>query len=217
MRLRRTVVGLVLVGLIAGGFTARASADPIVPGGPEVPAVPGAPAIGIPQIDPQNPQIPALPYVPIPEEAMPLTGLLSPAIPPVCMASYLLPLAGIVAMTAVFDQAGVDEPPVPPSFINPLFSPVTTACVSVPFPTISSCGPDAQFTEQLNALGAQLPDAGDALGLGTIAPFDTVPAPFASVVIELMSIQTLVETYALSGAASPVNVADAVSDQLGCS
>ncbi|MEY2467897.1 MAG: hypothetical protein QOF21_595 [Actinomycetota bacterium] len=214
MRLRRTVVGLALVGLIAGGFTARASADPIVPGGPDIP---GVPTIGVPDIDPQNPQIPQLPYVPIPEQAMPLTGLLSPAIPPVCTASYLLPLAGIVALTAVFDQAGIDEPPVPPSFINPLFGPVTTACVAVPFPTISSCGPDAQFTAQLNALGAQLPDAGDALGLGTIAPFDTVPAPFASVVIELMSIQTVIETFALGGAASPVNFADAVSDQLGCS
>ena len=209
MRLRHLLVGVVLLGMFSAGLAVRAyAAAPSLP----IPI----PEVGVPPFDPQHPQIPPLPYIPIPPQLYGLTGLISPVEPVVCNVSYLGPLAGIVALTAVFNQLP-QQPPIPPSFLAPLFGPVTTACVLAAFPTITSCGPDAQITAQLHTIGNSLPNAGDAAGLGTIDPFATVPAPFASVVVELFSIQHAIETYALSGKPSPVNFGDAVSDQLGCS
>jgi hypothetical protein len=127
-----------------------------------------------------------------------------------CQASYLGPLAGIVALTALFDAAGV-EPPVKPSFLGPLFGPVLTACVLAPFPTVNSCGPDGSITSQLSTL-PPLPAAGP---LPAVDPFASVPAPFASVVVMLKAIQTDVAHYAYADSWSP-KFANRVAKQLGC-
>ncbi len=185
MRVRRFVVGVLLLGLFSGGLARQAAAEPLAPGLPDIPL----PGVGVPSIDPNNPQLPSLPFIPIPAEVMPFTGLISPVTPVLCTLSYLAPLAGAVAMTAIFQQLPV-QPPVPPSFLSPLFGPVITACVIALFPDFKSCGPDADITAALATVGGSVPDPGVG-AVPAVDPFATVPAPFASIVNEVQSIQNL--------------------------
>lgn len=220
MRARRLVIGLVLTGLLLGGSALPATAllgiptpPPPTPGQLQALAtslVPATPTVVPPEVNPDNPQLPNLPFVPIPAGLQPALGILSPTTVITCQVSYLGPLIGIVAVTAIFDAAGVD-PPVQPSFLGPVWGPVTTACVLAPFPTYTSCGPDGTISEQLAGLPA-LPGAGP---VPVPDPFSLLPAPFASVVVLLNAIQFDIEHYLYNGAPSP-DFADRVADQLSC-
>ena len=205
MGLRRLVVGLLMVATLTCGLAVKAQAQ-VVPGAPDIP-IPGVPAI-----DPSNPQIPPLPYVPIPEQLLVVTGLLSPVVPAFCQASYLGPLLSVVALTAVFKTLGV-APPVAPSFLNPLFGPLFTACVLAPNPTYFSCGPDAQITAAVGQVSDAVPSTGPAGP--PPRPFDTIPGPFATVVAALYAVDAFIAN--VSGAPSPLGFGDTVSTQLVCS
>jgi hypothetical protein len=171
--------------------------------------VPATPTVVPPTINPDDPQIPYLPYVAIPPGLTTAMGALSPTTVVTCQVAYLGPLVGLVAITAAFDAAGVD-PPVKPSFLNPLFGPVTTACVAAPFPQYTSCGPDGQITDAINGLPA-LPAAGPV----SVDPFSLLPAPFASLVVVIASLDKDVAHYAYSDTIKP-KLSKKVAKQLTC-
>jgi hypothetical protein len=171
--------------------------------------IPATPTVTPPDIDPQNPQIPNLPYVAAPPGLVPVLGALSPTTVVTCQAAYLGPLVGIVAITAAFDAAGV-EPPVQPSFINPLFQPVTTACVIAPFPKWTACGPDSDISERIAGLPA-LPAAGPV----SLDPFSLLPTPFASLMVVLASIENDVSHYLYQGKLK-TKVTNKLAKQLTC-
>jgi hypothetical protein len=217
MRVRRLIVGLTLVGVVLGGLAPGASAA----GGPTVPTpeeiqrdiasiIPAPPQIGVPDIDPQHPQIPALPYVAIPPGLQPAFGILSPLGVPLCQAGYLGPLAGVVALTAVF-AALPQEPPVAPSFISPLFGPVNTLCVLGGFPKYKTCGVDTQINDALKN-GPELPSVGGI----SVDVFSMVPAPFATVIGVIAAVEVDIQDYVLNGTPPP-DLVQPLVDQIGCS
>jgi hypothetical protein len=171
--------------------------------------LPATPSVIVPTVNPDNPQLPNIPAAPLPPGLSPALGVLSPTTIATCQASYLGPIVGIVAMTAILDAAGIE--PVKPSFLGPLFGPVTNACVLAPFPVYTSCGPDSTVTEQLASLPA-LPAVGP---LPVPDPFTLFPAPLAAVVVVLNAIQADVAHYAYGGAPS-LKFADRVAKQLDC-
>jgi hypothetical protein len=201
MRNRRFVVGLVLTGLLFGAGALPAKAVLGVPAPPTptpqsvealaktfVPARPNIILPGVP--DPNHVTFPPVPYVAPPAGAGPALGVLSPTTVLTCQVAYLGPLGGIVLMTVVMDQLG--QHPVAPGFLNPAFSPAVTLCVAAPSPTVSSCGPDGTITDALANHPAVPALPG---GVPTVDPFATVPAPFASVVVEIGAVQYDVEHY----------------------
>jgi len=223
MRVRRFIVGLTLIGAVLSGLATSAFAAEEPPAaGPNVPTpadvqaaikslIPAPPTIGVPQFDPNDPQLPSLPYVEVPPGLHPALGILSPLGVTVCQAGYLGPLVGVVALTAVF-AALPQEPPVAPSFINPLFSPFNTVCVLAPFPKYKTCGADAQINEVLES---GLPDIPSVGGL-SVDVFSMVPAPFATVIGTLAAIQTDIQAYVLNNAAPP-DITGPIVEQVGCS
>lgn len=222
MRVRRFIVGLTLVGVVLSGLTTSAFAaeEPATPGFnvPTAEDVQAAieslmlkpPTIGVPQFDPNDPQLPALPFVEVPPGLHPALGVLSPLGVSICQLGYLGPLVGVVALTAVF-AALQTEPPVAPSFINPLFSPFNTVCVLAPFPQYKTCGPDTQINELLESGLPEVPSVG---GL-SVDVFSLVPAPFASVIGTLAAIQTDIQAYVLNNG-TPPDLTGPLVEQLGC-
>jgi hypothetical protein len=221
MRKSRIVIGLTFTALALLGTALPASAKSVV--GVEVPPVPkpahiqalvlslvpATPTVTPPDIDPQNPELPNLPYVAVPPGLQPAMGVLSPTTVVSCQAAYLGPLVGIVAVTAVFDAAGI-EPPIKPSFLNPLFQVATTACVAAPFPKYTACGPDTDISNRINNLPA-LPAAGPV----SVDPFSLLPEPFASLVVVLASIEGDVSHYLYQGKLKP-KVSNNLAKQLTC-
>ena len=197
MRNRRFVIGLLLTGLLFAGGALPAQAKTVI-GIPTPPKptvghteklvqsmVPATPAIIVPGVpDPNHLELPILPYVAIPPGLRPLLGVLSPTSVVTCQLAYLGPLGAIVALSKVMDTAG--QHPFSPSFLSPAFGPVSTICTAAAFPTVSSCGPDASITQAL----ANHPDVPSVPGgLPAVDPFATVPAPFASLVVEIGAVQ----------------------------
>lgn len=221
MRNRRFLIGLGLtVALLAvGALPARALLG--VPT-PPVPSpgqlqntvkslVPQQPTIVMPTVpDPNNLQFPVLPYVAVPSGARPALGVLSPTNVVTCQASYLGPLAAIVALSKVMDTVG--QHPLSPSFLSPAFGPVSTICTASAFPTVTSCGPDATITD---ALGdhPELPSVPG--GLPSVDPFATVPAPFASLVVEIGAVQYDIEHYVYNDS-TKLPLRNKVYNQLEC-
>ncbi|MEY2419527.1 MAG: hypothetical protein QOG90_2207 [Actinomycetota bacterium] len=207
MRNRRFVVGLVLTGLLLGAGALPAKALLGVPT-PPVPSpgqlqstvkslVPAKPTVIVPTVpDPNHLALPILPYVAIPDGARPALGVLSPTAVVTCQVAYLGPLGGIVALSKVMDTLG--QHPVSPSFFSPAFGPVSTICTASAFPTVSSCGPDGTITDAL----ADHPEV-PALpgGVPTVDPFATVPAPFASLVVEIGAVQYDIAHYVYNDSA----------------
>ena len=221
MRNRRIVIGLAftVAALLGTALPAHAKAVlgvqlPPAPNPAQLQAliqslIPEAPTVTPPDIDPQNPEIPNLPYVAVPPGLTPAMGLLSPTTVVSCQAAYLGPLVGIVAVTAAFDAAGI-EPPIKPSFLNPIFQVLTTACVAAPFPKYTSCGPDAQLSGAIADLPA-LPAAGPV----SVDPFSLLPAPFASLVVLLAAVEGDVSHYVYQGKLKP-KISNNVAKQLTC-
>ena len=219
---KRFVLGLAFTALMVLGTALPASAKSVV--GVEVPAVPtpakiqtlvrsmipAAPSVAVPDIDPQNPQLPTLPYVAVPPGLQPLLGVAAPSTVVTCTASYLGPLVGIVAITAAMDAVPADLP-IQPSFINPLMSLFTTACVLAPYPEIATCGPDGNIQKQLTS-APTLPAAGP---VPSVDPFAFVPAPFASVVVIAQAIEKAVDHYLYNDAIKP-KLTNKVAKQLTC-
>ncbi|HVT78820.1 MAG TPA: hypothetical protein VHD87_17395, partial [Acidimicrobiales bacterium] len=153
--------------------------------------IPPKPAIVVPSApNPHNLQLPVLPVVFVPNGLRPALGVLGPTGVVTCQVSYLGPLGLIVVMSKAMDTLG--QHPFVPSLFSPLFSPVTTVCTAAPYPTVSSCGPDGTITHTL----AKHPDLPTVPGgLPTVDPFATIPAPFASLVVEVGAVQTDVQHY----------------------
>lgn len=198
MRLRRFVAGLALTGAVVGAVAPAADAK-VVPTVEEVrrnidELKPVAPGFSVPSINPQNPQLPVLPYVQVPAGLNPALGVLSPLGVVTCQAAYLGPLAGAVALTAVLDALPDDTLPIQPSFLSPALSPFTTACVLAPFPRWTACKNDAAIQAQSEA----------------------VPAPFASLVVEVDAIQKIVSFYALNRTPLKGDPAAVLATRLGC-
>jgi hypothetical protein len=222
MRNRRFVVGLVLSIVLFGAGALPAKAVLGVPT-PPVPSpgqvqqlatsmVPPPPVVIVPSVpDPNNLQFPlVLPAVPIPSGARPALGVLSPTTVVTCQASYLGPLVAAVALSSVMDTAG--QHPIAPGFAGPVFGPVLTLCAAAPYPTVSSCGPDATIQDQL----ANHPDLPAAPGgVPAVDPFASVPAPFASLVVMVGAIQYDVEHYVYFDSTA-LKVQHRVANQLEC-
>ena len=222
MRMRGAALGLVVVGLLFGGMALPAKAvlgvePPPAPTPGQLQAlvqsfVPPTPAVVPPSVpDATDPQLPTPPFVNPPTGARPLLAAAGPVSVVSCQAAYLGPVLGIVAVTTIFDAAGV-EPPVKAGFLAPLFTPVQNVCVLAPYPDISSCGPDETITAQLG----DLPSPPAVGGVPTVDPFSTAPAPFASLVTALLAVQDSVNQYAYQGD-NAVKVANKAAKQLTCS
>ena len=220
MRMRGAVLGLVVIGLLAGAAPARAILGVPVPPVPSAgqaqqtakSLVPQPPNVIVPSVpDPNHLMFPPVPYVAPPAGLRPALGVLSPTEVLTCQVAYLGPLAGIVALTVVMEKAG--EHPVPPGFLSPAFSPVVTLCVAADFPKVKSCGPDATITGAL----ANHPDV-PALpgGVPTVDPFADVPAPFATVVVEVGAVQGDLEHYVYNDSVR-LPLEHKLSKQLECS
>lgn len=218
--MRRGIAGVLLAGLITFGWAVPAKAAfeaPPVPTPAQLQAtvkslVPARPTVVPPDVDASNPTFPSLPYVAPPAGLQPALTVASPTTVLSCQAAYLGPLAAIVALSKVFATAGVD-PPVAPSFLSPAFGPVTTACVLAPYPSISSCGPDGTITDALaDHPDVPIPSVG---GLPTVDPFASVPAPFASVVVILQSIENDLGYYVYGGQ-TPPEITEPVETELVC-
>jgi hypothetical protein len=218
---RHFVIGLVLTALMFGGgaLPARAILGVEPPPAPTpgyvqtlvlsmVPATPSVPTPSVP--DPNNLQLPQLPYAPVPAGLNPALGIVAPTTVVTCTASYLGPLVGIVALTAALDALPADAP-IQPSFINPLFSLTTTACVLAPYPDIATCGPDGNIQSQLTS-APTLPAAGP---VPSVDPFAFVPAPFASVVVMAQAVEEMVDHYVYQDSINPV-LTNKVAKQLDC-
>ncbi len=199
MLVRRILAGLALVGTVVGVVKAPNVSAGAIPTREELTRdvqdlTPIPPAVGVPDLDPSNPEIPNLPYIQVPVGLNPALGVLGPVGVTSCQAAYLAPLGGVVAMTVLLDKLPDDTLPVQPSFLNPLFSPITTACVLAPFPRWTACKNDAAIQEQSEA----------------------VPAPFASLVVEVDAIQRIVSYYALNRAPLKGDAAAVLAQRLGC-
>jgi hypothetical protein len=198
--MRGTVLGLVVVGLLMGAAPAQAVLGvpaPPVPSAGELQAtakslVPPRPVIIVPSVpDPNNLAFPlVIPAAPIPPGARPALGVLSPTTFTTCQVSYLGPLGAAVAMSKVMDTLG--QHPVSPGFLAPAFSPVLTVCTLAPYPTVESCGPDGTIQDAL-ADHPELPAVPG--GIPAVDPFAQVPAPFASLVVEIGAVQYDLEHY----------------------
>ena len=222
MRKWRFVIGLVAAGVIfgVGALPARAAIVPTppVPSPGELQAtvksfVPPRPVIIVPSVpDPNNLQFPlVIPAVPIPPGARPALGVLSPTTFTTCQASYLSRLLLPIALAKVMDTAG--QHPVPNGFLTPALSPLLTICTLAPYPTVSSCGPDATIQDQL----ADHPDVPSAPGdVPAVDPFAQVPAPFASLVVAIGALQYDLEHYVYSDSAH-LKLQKRVATQLECS
>ena len=198
MKIRRFVAGLVLAGAFVGVAAPAVGAD-VVPTAEDIQQTikdltPQPPAVGVPSLDPANPQLPNLPYVQVPVALNPALGILAPAGVTTCQAAYLGPLGGAVALTVLLGELPDGTLPIQPSFLAPLTSPLTTACVLAPFPRWTACKNDAAIQEQSEA----------------------VPAPFASLVVEVDAIQRIVSYYALNREPVGRDVAANLSKRLGC-
>lgn len=196
--LRRLVAGLVLAGTVLGIGAPVAQAK-LVPTKEEIQRdlrelKPVAPGVGVPSINPDNPQLPNLPFVTIPTGLNPALAVLAPAGVTTCQGAYLGPLVGAVAMTVVLDQLPDNTVPIQPSFLAPLFSPVTTACVLAPFPRWTECKNDAVIADQA----------------------EQVPAPFASLVTEVDAVQSIVSFYVMNRAPRKGDPAAMLAERLGC-
>jgi hypothetical protein len=223
MRNRRFVIGLVLSAVLFGAGAVPAKAVLGVPT-PPVPSpgqlqqmatsfVPPPPVVIVPSVpDPNNLQFPlVIPAAPIPAGARPALGVLSPTTVVTCQVSYLGPLGAAVALSKVMDTAG--QHPVAPGILGPAFGPALTLCTAAPYPTISSCGPDATIQDQL----ADHPDLPSVPGgIPAVDPFASVPAPFASLVVEIGAIQHDVEHYVYFDSTT-LKLQDRVAEQLECS
>jgi hypothetical protein len=201
MRNRRFVIGLVLTAVLLGASTLPAHAKLVT--APPVPSpgqlqktiksfVPPVPVIIVPEVpDPNNLHFPlVIPAAPIPPGARPALGVLSPTTFTTCQVSYLGPLGAAVVMSKVMDTLG--QHPVAPGFWTPAFSPVLTICTLAPYPTVESCGPDGTIQDAL----ADHPDVPSVPGgLPAVDPFAQVPAPFASLVVEIGAVQYDLEHY----------------------
>jgi hypothetical protein len=221
MRKRRFLTGLVATAVILGAGALPAKAVLGVPA-PPVPSpgqlqqqvkslTPQKPTVVVPGVpNPDNLQFPILPYVAVPPGLRPALGVLSPTNVVTCQGAYLGPLVGIVALSKVMDTVG--QHPIAPSFFSPAFGPVSTVCTASAFPTVSSCGPDGTITD---ALGdhPELPAVPG--GVPSVDPFSSVPAPFASVVVEIGAIQNDVEHYVYNDAYR-FNTQKKVATQLEC-
>lgn len=221
MRARRAVIGVFLAALLVGSLAGPAAAlkAPPVPTVADLrkdikSIVPKAPSVGVPNVSLQNPQIPALPYVAPPAGLTPALGFLSPANVISCQAAYLGPLGGVVAMTVLLGQLPDGTLPVQPSFLQPLFSPIVTACVLAPYPTVSSCGQDAAITKRLQNL--PVPAIPSVSGVAVPDPFETAPAPFASLVVEVLALQTLVNHYVYDNKPGGLNQGTQLTKTLNC-
>lgn len=195
--LRRFAAGLVLVGAMLG-VALPAHAD-VVPTADDIQRnvrelVPQPPAASVPSIDPANPQLPNLPYVAVPAGLNPALFVLAPAGVTTCQAAYLGPLGGAVALTVLLDELPDNTLPIQPSFLAPATSPLTTACVLAPFPRWTQCDNDAVIAEQASQ----------------------VPAPFASLVVEVDALQKIVSYYALNREPFGRDVAGNLAKRLGC-
>lgn len=219
VRVRRLVIGLGVIGLLVGGFATRAEAAPkAVPSKQDIQRLVQdmkltPPAVGVPKVDPKNPVIPPLPYVQVPRGLNAALGVLSPVSFVVCQGAYLAPLGGVVAMTVLLDSLPTDSIPVQPSFLNPLFSPITTACVLAPFPRFTSCKGDAAVTKVIEtASKKELP----SVGAVSVDPFDFVPAPYASLVVEVDALQKAISYYALNRQPLAGDPTAKLAEQLVC-
>ena len=170
---------------------------------------------GLPKLDPRNPNLPPLPYVVLPPGLSPALAVLSPAEFVVCQGAYLGPLVGVVALTVLLDNLPDDQTRIQPSFINPLFGPVSTACVLAPFPWFDTCTQDTAILDAIEAAKPKedIPSVGP---IPTVDPFSFVPAPFASLVVEIDAIQNIVSYYALNRTPIPGDPAGTLAKQLGC-
>jgi hypothetical protein len=196
--LRRFVAGLVLVGAVLG-LAAPAAHAGVVPTAKDIQRDIAdlklqPPAVGVPSVDPNNPQLPNLPFVSIPVGLSPALGIVAPAGVTTCQAAYLGPLLGAVGMTVVLDQLPDDTIPVQPSFLTPLFGPVTTTCVLAPFPRWTACTNDKTIADQA----------------------EQVPAPFASLVVEIDAVQKIASYYALNREPFGRDLAGNHAKRLGC-
>lgn len=196
--LRRLVAGLLFVGAVLGAVAPTAHAD-VVPTAKDIQRdikdlQVQPPAIGVPSIDPNNPQLPNLPYVAIPPGLQPLLFVEAPVGVTTCQAAYLGPLGGAVALTVVLDALPDGTLPIQPSFLAPATSPLTTACVLAPFPRWTQCKQDAAIAEQA----------------------EQVPAPFASLVVEVDAIQKIVSYYALNREPFGRDIAGRLAKQFAC-
>lgn len=221
MRVRRFVIGLSLVGLLLGGMatSAHAAAPKVVPNKQDIQRLirdlkVQPPGVAAPTINPDNPNIPPLPFVAIPPGLNPALGVLSPASFVVCQASYLGPLAGVVALTVVIDELPPGKTNIQPSFLGPLFGPVTTACVLAPFPRFTQCKGDAAVLKALAARpDAEIPVPG---GLPTVDPFEFVPAPYATLVVEVDALQKAISYYGLNRQPVPGDPTSRLAKQFAC-
>ncbi|MDP1795555.1 MAG: hypothetical protein Q8K63_15565 [Acidimicrobiales bacterium] len=198
MKLRRFVAGFVLAGAVLGALAPAADAK-VVPTVEDIQRniqdlKPVPPGFAVPTVDPQNPQLPVLPFVQVPAGLNPALYVLGPLGVTTCQAAYLGPLGGAVALTVVLDALPPDTLPIQPSFLAPALSPVTTACVLAPFPRWTACKNDKAIQEQSEA----------------------VPAPFASLVVELDAIQKIVSFYALNRTPLKGDPAAVLATRLGC-
>ncbi len=198
MQLRRFVAGLALAGAVLGAMAPAADAK-IVPTVKDIQRniqdlKPIPPGVSTPSINPQSPQLPVLPYVQVPDGLNPALYVLGPLGVTTCQAAYLGPLGGAVALTVVLDALPPDTLPIQPSFLAPALSPITTACVLAPFPRWTACTNDAAIQNQSEA----------------------VPAPFASLVVEIDAIQKIVSYYALNRTPLKGDPAAVLAQRLGC-
>jgi hypothetical protein len=223
MRKWRFVIGLVAAGLIfgAGALPARAVLGVPTPPTPSPGQlqtvaqsfVPPTPVIIPPSVpDPNNLHFPlVIPAAPIAPGVRPALGVLSPSAFTTCQVSYLGPLVAAVAMANVMDTLG--QHPVAPGFWTPAFSPVLTVCTLAPYPTVESCGPDGTIQDTL----ADHPDVPSVPGgVPVVDPFAQVPAPFASLVVEIGAVQYDIEHYVYFDS-THLKLQKRVATQLECS
>jgi hypothetical protein len=222
MKMRGVLVGFAVCGVLFGAaLPAKAVLGvptPPVPSPGQVQQlatsmIPPPPVVIVPSVpDPNNLQFPlVIPAVPIPPGARPALGVLSPTTVVTCQASYLGPLLAAVALSNVMDTLG--QHPVAPGVLGPAFGPVLTLCTAAPYPTVSSCGPDATIQDAL-AEHPELPAAPG--GVPAVDPFASVPAPFASLVVVLGALQYDVEHYAYFDTVQ-LGFQKRVAEQLECS
>jgi hypothetical protein len=216
------LVGLTLVGLMLGvtAFKPAPASAGVVPNKQDIQRLVqglklAPPAIAPPKLDPKNPNLPPLPYVQVPPALNPALAVLSPAEFVVCQGAYLGPLLGVVALTVLLDQLPTEKVRIQPSFLSPAFGPVSTACVLAPFPWYTACKQDAAINKAIEAAKPKqdLPSVGP---LPTVDPFANVPAPFASLVVEVDAIQNIVSFYGLNRTPIAGDPAGKLATQLAC-
>ncbi len=196
--LRRIAAGLALAGAVLGIAAPMAHAG-VVPTAKDIQQTikdlkVEPPSVGVPSIDPKAPQLPNLPYVAVPVALQPLLFVEAPLGVTTCQAAYLGPLGGAVALTVVLDALPDGTLPIQPSFLAPATGPLTTACVLAPFPRWTECKNDKTIAEQASQ----------------------VPAPFASLVVEVDAIQKIVSYYGLNREPFGRDIAGTLAKRLEC-